>query len=381
MPLGPNDAGNTDPFLGSASLNSKFPVTGGAPGSVTSDAERNGVSSDISDELGLSDNTQGDFSPSPETLDGQHAAAILDSALANQSPNPRKGFTSGEVADGLQVSQQQQSSFPVTKVEGLVSPVAAQGALAPEETSVHSDVAREVVALKDIDVIVRDNDPANDSVHSDPFLGAVDSPFSYPDAPTGLEVVVSWINEPGTENDRYRMSFSWDAPAAGADVVAWVLLEQDELGRWNPIPVPHTYPWVNTTPNSLLDSVFYTVEFEDVLLDRKVDGTYRFAVQAISSLGYRSENSNEVSVNLFPAPAGLSLLVGGSASWSAVPGIGAVGYQYQLDNNTTPGPVWVSTSNVTLSGLNLAPYSGGNAYIHVRVNGSPRFSTAFVAVP
>jgi hypothetical protein len=376
MPLGPNDSGNTDPFLGSASLNFKYPVTGGAPGSVTPSADRNGVSSDISDELKLSDNTQGDFEPADELKDGQHADALAHVPGAmGQKPMPRQGFTVAEVEDGLQLSQQQQSSFPYTQVEGLVEPVAAQGSLDPAESMVHSDVTNEVPALKDIDVVVRDNDPSNDYVHSDPFMGSEDSPFSYPEAPTGLVVSVSVVA------GKYRMTFNWDNAPAGSDVVAWVLLEKDSEDRWAPVPVPHTYPWTNNAPNSLLDSIFITASNEDVLLDRVSNGTFEFAVQAINSLGYRSENSNEVSVNLFPAPAGLNLLVGGTASWTAVPGIGAVGYQYQLDNNATPGAVWQSTANTTVAGLNLAPYSGGNAYIHVRVNGSPNFSTDFVAVP
>lgn len=375
MPLGPQDAEHSDPFAGSPSLEARFPVTGGRPGTVTSSSERNGVSSDISDELSLSDNTQGDLAPSEETLDGQHAAAIQSHEVENQSPNPRKGFTAGEVADGLQLSQQSQSSFPHTRVENLVSPVAAQGSLDPEDTSVHSDVAHEVPALDDIGVVVRDNDPLNDSVHSDPFLGSEDSPFSYPSAPTNLEVAVSFVA------GKYRMTFNWDAAPAAEDVVAWVLLEKDANDNWYPVPVPIEYAWENTTPNSLLDSTFITREYEDVLLDRVSSGTFEFAVQAINSLGYRSENSNEVSVNLFAAPAGLNLLVGGTASWTAVEGIGAVGYQYQLDNNAIPGAVWLSTANTNLAGLDLSPYSGVNAYIHVRVNGSPNFSTDFVAVP
>lgn len=293
MPLGPNDAGNTDPFLGSASLSYKFPVTGGAPGSVTASDERNGVSSDISDELKLSDNTQGDLAPADELKDGQHADALAHVPGAmSQKPMPRQGFTSDEVDDGLQVSQQEQHSFPSSRADSLVEPVAAQGSLDPEATSVHSDVANEVPALKDIDVVVRDNDPLNDSVHSDPFRGSEDSPFSYPSAPTNLEVAVSIVG------GKYRMTFNWDDAPVGDDVVAWVLLERDSEDRWAPVPVPHSYPWVNTTPNSLLDSIFITASNEDVLLDREEDGNFFFAVQAINSLGYRSENSNVVEAEL-----------------------------------------------------------------------------------
>lgn len=378
MPLGPNDAGNTDPFLGSASLSYKYPVTGGPAGSVTPSADRNGVSSDISDELKLSDNTQGDLAPAAELKDGQHSAAILDSKIENQAVSLRKGFTPAEVADDLQVSQQQQSSFPYTRVESLVEPVAAQGS--DVDSPVHSDVENEVPALKQIGVVVRDNDPMNDMVHSDPFKGREDSPFSYPTAPTNLAVVLSYVNVSGV--NKYRMSFTWDAAPAADDVVAWEICEKDELDEFRAVVIPHSYPWVNNTPNSLLDSSFIVADNTDVLLDRVSSGSFTFAVRAINSEGYRSPISNQVSVNLFAGPADLVLLAAGTASWTAVPGIGAVGYQYQIDNNATPGLVWVSNADTDLAGLDLSAFAGGGtAYIHVRVSGSPRFSTDTVIVP
>lgn len=375
MPLGPNDAGNTDPFLGSQSLDFKFPVTGGAPGSVTPAADRNGVSSDISDELKLSDNTQGDLEPAAELLDGQHADALAHvPGSMSQKPMPRQGFTPAEVAAGLQISQQEQHSLPHTRVESLVEPVAAQGT--GVDSPAHSDVENEVPALKEIGVVVRDNDPMNDMVHSDPFMGSEDSPFSYPSAPTNLAVVLSFVS------GKYRMSFTWDSAPASEDVVAWELLEQDENGDFRAIVIPHDYPWSNTAPNSQLDSIFITADNTDVLLDRAESGTFVFAVKAINSNGYRSPISNQVSVNLFAAPANVVLNADGTASWDAVAGIGAVGYEYQIDTDATPGAVWISNADTDLAGLDLTAFSpGGTAYLHVRVSGSPRFATDSVLVP
>jgi len=378
MPLGPQDAEHSDPFAGSPSLEYRFPVTGGAPGTVTSSSERNGVSSDISDDLGLSDNTQGDYAPSEETLDGQHAAAILNSEVENQSVTLRKGFTAAEVAEGLQVSQQEQSSFPRTRVESLVEPVSAQGALDPVDTSVHSDVANEVPVLNEIGVVVRDNDPMNDMVNSDPYYGREESPFTNPAAPTGLEASSVWLGMDG----KYRITFNWDNAAAADEVVAWELWEANENGDYGVILVPYDYPWTNTTPNRLLDAAFITASNEDVNLDRVSNGTFSFKVRAISSTGRYSELSDPVSVNLFPAPATVTLLAGGTASWTAVADIGSVGYQYQIDNNGTPGLVWVANADTDVAGLNLAAFAGGGtAYIHVRVAGSPRFATDTVVVP
>jgi len=378
MPLGPNDSGNTDPFLGSASLSYKYPVTGGPAGSVTPSADRNGVSSDISDELALSDNTQGDLAPSSETLDGQHAAAILDSKLENQEVSLRKGFTSAEADAKLQLYQQQQNSFPHTRVESLVEPVAAQGSLDPEDTSIHSDVENEVPALKEIGIVVRDNDPMNDMVHSDPFKGREESPFSDPSAPAGFTASAAWISASST----YRITFNWNAAAAAEEVVAWELWEMDENGNYSVILVPFDYPWYNTTPNSLLDSKFLVKTNVNVLLDRKSNGSFSFKVRAINSQGRYSELSTAASVNLFPAPAVATLLAAGTASWNAVAGIGALGYQYQIDNNATPGAVWVANADTDVAGLNLAAFAGGGtAYIHVRVTGSPRFVTDTVVVP
>jgi len=370
MPLGPQDPQHSDPFVGSASLEAKFPVTGGAPGSVTPAKDRNYVSSDISDELGLSDNTQGDLAPSDETLDSQHADPLYNvPGNLSQKPMPRQGFTAEEVAEGLQLSQQQQSSFPFTQVEGLVSPVAAQGSLAPEDTSVHSDVANEVPALKDISVVVRDNDPSNDSVHSDPFEGGEIHNEAPENAPADLEVSVTW-----EEGDMYALEFSCDAALEADEVVGWVLYEKDSNDVWNPLLVPVAYAWTNTTPNRLLDAQFVTLDNTSFGFTRSASGIFEFAVKSFNKYGNTSELSDSVTAFLVAGPETVTLESDGDASWSAIDGVTV--YQYQLTLAAAPaGGGWVDRSATSVPALDLSGFDPGDTvHLFVRAKGSPRYS-------
>lgn len=375
MPLGPNDAGNTDPFLGSASLNYKYPVTGGAPGSVTPSADRGYVSSDISDELALSDNTQGDFSPSDETLAGQHADPLhLVPDNMSQKPMPRQGFTAGEVAAKLQISQQQQNSFPYTSVESLVQPVAAQGSLDPEDTSVHSDVANEVPALKDINVVVRDNDPSNDSVHSDPFEGGEVHTEAPESEPSDLAVTLSWTAETG-----YEAEFSVDAAPAGEGVVAWVLFEKDANDIWNPVLVPFEYAWTNTTPNRLLDAAFVTMDNSSFGFYRNTDGIFEFAVKSINQYGNTSPLSDPVTLFALPGPSDAAITSAGNLSWDAVSGVTEYSYMVTLDEE--PSGAWTDVSATSVLGYDLSGFDPGDVvFLHVKVKGSPRYSSASVTL-
>ena len=290
MPLGPQNPEHSDPFAGSTSLEYQFPVTGGKPGTVTTNEDRNYVSSDPADKVQMVPGTQGELGQGT-VKDPQHADAMSGvPGNMSQKPMPREGFTPAEVAEGLQLTQQEQHSFPRTQVEGLVEPLAAQGKGAA--SPVHSDVENEVPALKKIGVTVTESpsNPLNDTVHSDPFSGGEISIIT-PAAPTNLAVIV-------THPSAYRMSFSWDAPVATDEVVAWELWEQDIHGNFNPVIVPHTYPWVDTTPNHLLDAKFVVKAHTNVLLDRATAGVYHFAVRAISAYGRYSDLSAPVTATL-----------------------------------------------------------------------------------